>query len=192
MVSEERRNRIGILLGNISYLILFLSIPTAYFLFTYLTTTTGIRVLSFLVFFAFLLAFIGQGISTGEANKPTKRAATITFLIVVTLVCVLYNYSNMEAHRSYQNRAAKSAGIAAAEAEKKHFKKTKRYTDSLEDLLKIDQSLTNTNGVTFRFLHASSSGYTFYTRHKDTTDCHIFSKKSQQLVNCIDLPDESK
>lgn len=43
------------------------------------------------------------------------------------------------------------------------------YSKNLNELLGVDKNLTDNPSVTFRFLYASSKGYTFYTTHQEGT-----------------------
>jgi len=191
MASSERQNRIGIFLGNISYVILFLTIPTAFLV--SIITDEGFLIFSFSVFFAFLLAFFGQAISIGEAKKPTKRAATITFIPVVLLISSVL-FSPYPIHfwldQIEKDKAAEWAGQLAADAEKSYFNKYGRYTSSLEKLKEIDETLTANREITFVFLHASSSGFSLYTKYHHPIKCPIFSNESRTYASCFDLPRE--
>jgi len=178
MDATEKRNKTGILLGNLSYIILCLMIPALFF--------TSILMDDFSLWLiipltAFLVAFIGKAIATDEAKKPTKTAADITLVVVALHFYLLFSPDFWRpSWNEERNKTANSAGLRAVEAQKIHFQKTGRYAGSLKQLLTVDRSLANDKGIIFGFLHGSSSGYTFYTEYHDTGKVFSFSSHPEQ------------
>ena len=75
--------------------------------------------------------------------------------------------------------AAQTAGYYAKIAEEVFYmdspdQRHPNYADNLDELLKIDINLTTDPQVTFIFGECNSRGYTFTTRHKDSTAQFVY------------------
>lgn len=80
--------------------------------------------------------------------------------------------------------SAKSAGRNAKFAEHLFYAKqpeqSKIYTSDLSQLLVVDSQLIEDPGVTFKFLQASSDGFTFCTSHEEGSGAEFFHTDKEQ------------
>ena len=125
----------------------------------------------------YLVARRSYKISDEKSIGSAKRAKRtgLVFLVLWTILLPMLALSSLTNERDI---AALKKGVQARSAEERNFLIYGTYSDNLDELLKIDPQLGNNPSITFEFLYASSSGYTFYSQHKDCGKKHLFEKKN--------------
>ncbi|MCC6157354.1 MAG: prepilin-type N-terminal cleavage/methylation domain-containing protein [Deltaproteobacteria bacterium] len=88
---------------------------------------------------------------------------TVAILAILSLIAIP-RFVGMR-HAAY-DASAQSTGINAKIAEESHKSLAGAYSSNLQDLLTVDKNLLDDGQVTFVWVSANSSGYTFQTTHQ--------------------------
>ncbi len=127
------------------------------------------------VFLLWLSAFVGGifGLAgfTWISAKPNKwRGISLAWFCILIAGATIFGSVYIPLKDRPYGANAKSAGRSAKLAEEVYYNdrdenQEGQYTTNLDLLLQVDKNLTDDPKVTFVFLHASNSGFTFYTQH---------------------------
>lgn len=93
--------------------------------------------------------------------------AIIAILVLISIPTFLY--MRQKSHDASAEAVGKSLQLAEESYYNSGQDQYGTYTSDLNKLLEMDRNLTDDPNVTFTFTHASSSGYTAYTTHRNGT-----------------------
>jgi Tfp pilus assembly protein PilE len=120
--------------------------------------------------------YTGHGIALAGVITSSISMAWGLLIVPILALIAIPNFINLR-HKAY-DASAKSAGRNVKVAEELYYYDREgtpgNYTTDLNELLKVDKSLTDDPQVTFVFNDATESGYTFYTTHASGTPGKTF------------------